>query len=236
MLQGQVPTDIDIATSATPEQSLKLFKKGKSMILGSFRVSLGTDEFEVTTFREDDERSDGRHPETIVYTTDRTKDAARRDFTVNTMYWNPVSRELFDPYDGEADLKEKLIRFIGVPAVRIKHDALRILRAVRFRALLGGQYHPETYRALQEQAQLVDILSGERLRTELEKMLLGPHPDRALEDLWELQLLHRFLPELATCKGIPQPADYHHEGDVWDHTLRCARKDRDILAQGTHSL
>src|SRR5438067_1658134 len=86
----------------------------------------------------------------------------------------------------EPDLKEKLIRFIGDPAIRIKHDALRILRAVRFRATLNGQYHPETYRALQELGEQVDILSGSRQLEEIEKMLRCPHPDRALEDLWEL--------------------------------------------------
>ena len=227
MLQGHVPHDIDIATSALPDEALPLFKKSRSMILGSFRVTLGAAEFEVTTFREDDAVSDGRHPESIVFTKEKGTDAARRDFTVNTMYWNPVTRELFDPHGGKADLKEKLIRFIGEPGIRIKHDALRILRAVRFRAALDGQYHPDTYRALQENAQLIEILSGERLRTELEKMLLGPHPDRALEDLWELHVLQYFLPELAGCKGIPQPADYHHEGDVWDHTLQCTRSFRE---------
>ncbi len=228
MLQGQLPADIDIATSALPEEALKLFKRSKAeaAALGSIRVTLGDDTFEITTFREDDEASDGRHPEAVVFTRKKEDDAARRDFTVNAIYWNPISRGLFDPYAGEGDVKERLIRFIGEPAIRIKHDALRILRAVRFRAVIDGQYHPETYRALQEQAAMIDVLSGERLRTELEKMLLCRHPDRALEDLLDLQILNRFLPELSDCKGIPQPADYHHEGDVWEHTLQCVKSFR----------
>lgn len=224
MLQEAIPHDIDIATSALPDQIAKLFKASydASQNLGSVRIPVGNDEFEVTTFREDDEASDGRHPEAVVFGT-REQDGKRRDFTINAIYFHPISRELYDPFGGEADLKEKLIRFIGEPGIRIKHDALRILRAVRFRALLSGQYHPETYAALQELGSLVSVLSGTRKLQELEKMLLGPHPDRALEDLWELKLAQEFVLELAVCKGIPQPADYHHEGDVWDHMLLCVR-------------
>ncbi|MSR87144.1 CCA tRNA nucleotidyltransferase [Candidatus Peribacteria bacterium] len=224
MLQGHIPADIDIATEATPEQVGKLFTRSKEEggQLGSTRVLLGDDIFEITTFREDDEASDGRHPEAVVFG-NRQQDAKRRDFSVNAMYWNPISQELFDPMLGESDLKENLVRFIGDPPTRIKHDALRILRAVRFRALLDGQYHPETYTALREQAALVRVLSGSRLLGETEKMLLGPHPDRAFEDMRELGILQEFLAELSACKGVPQPADYHHEGDVWNHTMQLLR-------------
>ncbi len=231
LLLGKVPTDIDITTSALPDQVLKLFKRSnaeqQSKALGSVRVQLGDDELEVTTFREDDEASDGRHPESVAFTTDRAKDARRRDFTVNAMYVNPLTSAFFDPFDGESDLKEKLVRFIGEPAVRIKHDALRILRAVRLRAAIAGQYHPETYAALRELAALVDGLSPQRIATEFEKTLLGKNPDRAFEDLWELGLASRLFPELHVCKGIPQPADYHHEGDVWDHTMQLLKNLRE---------
>ncbi len=222
MLLGSVPGDIDIATSAKPEEVTVLFKRSsdEAAQLASVRVTLGDTTFEITTFREDDEASDGRHPESIRFGT-REQDAKRRDFTVNALYWNPVAQELYDPFGGEADLKEKLIRFIGEPAIRIKHDALRILRAVRFRATLGGQYHPETYLALRGQAQMVEILSGTRLQEEMEKMLSCPHPDIAFKDLNDLSILGYFLPELTACKGIPQPADYHHEGDVWEHEMLC---------------
>lgn len=228
MLQERVPVDIDIATEAVPEQVGRLFKRSKEegSRFGGVRVLLGDDIFEITTFREDDEASDGRHPEAVVFGT-RRQDAGRRDFTVNAMYFHPVSREFFDPCGGETDLKERLIRFIGEPAVRIKHDALRILRAVRFRARLSGQYHPETYSALREQADMISALSGSRLLEETEKMLSGPNSDRAFEDLWELGILSRYLPELHDCKGVPQPADYHKEGDVWDHTMQVLRSFRE---------
>lgn len=228
MLLGNVPNDIDIATAATPDDIANIFPKATltPKALGSMRVPMKGGEFEVTTFREDDERSDGRYPEAVVFST-REKDAMRRDFTINALYFHPVSRELYDPTGGEGDLRQKLITFIGDPATRIKHDALRLLRAVRFKALIGGQYHPETYVALKELSSLVETLSGTRQLEELEKMLMNHNPDVALEDLRELGMLERFLPELAVCKGIPQPPEYHHEGDVWEHMLQVMRSFRD---------
>jgi tRNA nucleotidyltransferase/poly(A) polymerase len=228
MLHDVIPDDIDIATDAVPDKLKTLFPKADmaSAALGSVRVTLNGTTFEVTTFREDDEASDGRHPESVTFGA-RDADAKRRDFTVNAIYVHPISRETYDPFGGEADWKERLVRFIGEPAVRIKHDALRLLRAVRLRAKLDGQYHPETYAALRELAQLVEALSGQRQLEELEKMLAGPRPDRAFEDLWELGMLSRIAPELHACKGIAQPADYHREGDVWEHTLQCMRAFRD---------
>src|SRR3989344_3577177 len=228
MILEKIPSDIDIATDALPDQVASIFPKTDktSATLGGVRVPLKNHLFEVTTFREDDEASDGRHPESVVFGK-REDDAKRRDITINALYWNPISCALYDPFDGAKDLAERLIRFIGDPATRIRHDALRILRVVRFRARLSGQYHPETYQALRELASLLEILSGTRKLEELEKMLLDLHPERALEDLWELGILPYFVPELHACKGIPQPADYHHEGDVWEHMLRCVRSYRE---------
>ncbi|MDD5074916.1 MAG: CCA tRNA nucleotidyltransferase [Candidatus Peribacteraceae bacterium] len=221
MLLGRIPKDIDIATEALPDEVLKLLTNtvgspGKD--LGSVIVRLKGLNFEVTTFREDDEASDGRHPEVVVFGK-RAQDAKRRDITINAIYSNPISREIYDPFHGEDDLTERLIRFIGEPGVRIRHDALRLLRVVRFRALLDGQYHPDTYRAVQENARFVEGLSGARILWEMEKMLLGPHPDRAFEDLWETGMMTFISPELHACKGMAQPKEYHHEGDVWDHTM-----------------
>src|SRR3989338_269041 len=172
MILEKIPSDIDIATDALPDQVASIFPKTDktSATLGSVRVPLKNHLFEVTTFREDDEASDGRHPESVVFGK-REDDAKRRDITINALYWNPISRALYDPFDGAKDLAERLIRFIGDPAIRIRHDALRILRVVRFRARLSGQYHPETYQALRELAPLLEHLSGTRKLEELEKML-----------------------------------------------------------------
>lgn len=220
---GIAPKDIDIATSATPEEVMEAFKDAKQdpLSLGGMRVKKKGFTFELTTFREEGDSTNARHPESVEFTT-KERDVARRDFTLNAVYYQPVTREIYDPTEGLADAEEKLVRFIGDPDARIKHDALRMLRAVRLRALIGGQYHPDTYAALRANAALVTQLSGSRQLEELEKMLAGPKPSRALEDLWELAIMERMLPELHACKGIAQPADFHHEGDVWDHTLACA--------------
>ena len=222
MLLGEIPNDIDIATSATPEDISKIFPKNDdtAAALGAVIISLEGHTFEVTTFREEHELSNGRHPESVTFS-DREADAKRRDITINCLYWHPISGELFDPFGGEKDVEERLIRFIGNPEERIQHDALRLLRAIRFRALIDGQYHPETFQALHALANHINVLSGERRLRELEKMLLGPHPERAFEDLWETDVIEHLIPELHKCKGIAQPADYHKEGDVWDHSMLC---------------
>jgi poly(A) polymerase len=221
MLLQKIPKDIDIATSALPQDVMRLFKKtdGSSAELGAVLVSVGGSVLEVTTFREDDTASDGRHPESVQFG-GREKDAARRDFTVNAMYWHPLSRELYDPFNGQRDLQERLIRFIGDPQTRIAHDALRLLRAVRFRAAIDGQYHPDTFAALHNQAKAIAVLSGTRRFRELEKILLGPHPDVAFEDLWETDVIEELVPELHACKGVAQPVDPHGKNDVWQHTMQ----------------
>lgn len=222
MLKNTIPEDIDIGTDATPDQISSLFQNVRQQVnaYASVRVPIQHHVFEVTTFRKDSDASDGRRPDTIEYS-NREHDAMRRDFTVNAMYIHPVSRELYDPHSGEKDLDESLIRFIGEPGVRIEQDSLRLLRAVRFRALIDGQYHPDTYKALREHATSIERVSGKRVEQELSKMLLGPHPARAFEDLWETGMLTVILPELADCKGVAQPKEYHEEGDVWEHTM-CA--------------
>lgn len=222
MMMGEVPEDIDIATEATPEKICEIFKKtdDASAQFGSILVSLKGNIFEVTTFREDDSASDGRHPESVKFGK-REEDAERRDFTVNCMYFHPISSEIFDPFDGEIDLNERLIRFIGNAEERIEHDALRLLRAIRFRALIDGQYHPDTFKALHGKAKKITVLSGTRRFRELEKMLLGPHPSIAFEDLWETDVIEHLIPELHACKGVAQPAELHEEGDVWTHTMNA---------------
>ena len=221
MLRGIIPDDIDIATSALPEDVTHIFPKhdATAAALGAIIVSEKGQQFEITTFREEHSISDGRFPESVTFTT-MENDAARRDITINALYWNPISRELKDYFDGVHDLNERLIRFIGNPEERIEHDALRLLRVIRFRALLNGQYHPDTFKALHSKAQGITVLSGERRTRELEKMLLGPNPQIAFEDLWETDVIEHLIPELHACKGVAQPAELHQEGDVWSHTMQ----------------
>lgn len=221
MMLGELPNDIDIATNAKPAEITKLFPKSDDSRadLGAVVVSRNGHTFELTTFREETDASDGREPKSVVFTT-REQDAKRRDITINALYWNPISRELWDPFSGEIDLHEKLIRIVGDPDTRILHDALRLLRVIRFRAAIGGQYHPETFQALHRNAELVTGLSGFRCFQELEKTLLGANPNIAFEDYWETDIIEHLLPELHACKGVAQPTDPHTEGDVWNHILK----------------
>lgn len=221
LLLGALPKDIDMTTSAKPENIEKLFPKSdaKGKVFGSIVVSHKGHTFEITTYREDDAASDGRKPESVRFGS-REEDAKRRDATVNAIYFHPVSGDLYDPFDGEKDLRERLVRFIGEPKERIEHDVLRMLRMVRLRATLKGQYEPNTYQALKSSADKITSLSGTRVLEELEKMLACPHPEIAFEDLYETGILPHILPELSKCKGVAQPREYHHEGDVWNHLMQ----------------
>jgi len=225
LLLEKLPKDIDMATSAMPDDIEKLFPKSdaKGKQFGSIVVAVKGHTFEITMYREDDSASDGRKPESVQFGT-REEDAKRRDATVNAIYFHPVSGELFDPFEGEKDLNERLVRFIGNPKERIEHDVLRMLRMVRLRATLHGQYEPKTYEELKASAKKIVSLSGTRVLEEVEKILLCPHPEIAFEDLYETGILDHILPEMAVCKGVAQPREYHHEGDVWNHLMQVTTK------------
>ena len=224
MLQGKVPKDIDIATAAHPDQILRLFPRATTANakLGSVRVRMHRRVYEITTFRTESPEISKRMPLEVSFGT-REEDAERRDFTINALYFNPSTRALYDPFHGEEDLKERLIRFIGDPVQRITQDPLRLLRAIRMRATLEAQYHPDTFAALHALSSIIRTVSKTRQLEELEKLLLCGNGARGLEDMWELDILEHAMPVLHRCKGTPQPADFHHEGDVWDHTLQCVR-------------
>ncbi len=225
MALGKVPTEIDIATSATPDDVVKIFRKCDETHkdLGAIIVSHGGEIFEITTYRTDSDSGDGRKPDTVSFTT-RAKDALRRDATINALYFNPISREVFDDTGGLSDIKERLVRFIGSPEARIHEDGLRALRMIRLRATIDGQYEPKTYAAIAHAEEEVQALSGVRMFEEIEKMLACSHPDIAMKDLQDCGLLTCILPEVSACKGVAQPKEYHQEGDVFNHLICCITK------------
>lgn len=222
MLLDSEPKDYDIVTSAKPDEIEDLLEKtipiGKEF--GVILVVEGDHDFEVATFRSDSGYSDGRRPDAVMFT-HAEEDAKRRDFTVNGMFYDPIAKKTYDYVGGEADLKERLIRFIGDPHERILEDHLRILRAIRFKNTLEFQYHPDTYQAVLHHAKLADKVSGERIRDELTKMIECDNALDALEDLLETGILEEVLPEVYAMKGVAQPYEYHHEGDVWEHAKQC---------------
>lgn len=224
MLMGKTPKDIDIATSAKPEKIEALLAKtvpiGKKF--GVILVLEGGHEFEVATFRSDAGYSDGRRPDYVIYANAK-KDALRRDFTINGMFYDPIKKQVKDYVGGKKDIEQKIIRFIGDANTRIKEDNLRILRAIRFKNVLGFEYEPETWQAICKNAKLIKNVSGERVRDELNKMLDGKHRNSALKDLVDSKILKYILPELWACQGVEQPKNEHAEGDVFVHSLNAVK-------------
>ncbi len=221
MLLGTKPQDFDIVTSAQPEEIEKILSHtipiGKQF--GVMLAVVNGHHFEIATFRSDSGYSDGRRPDAVFFTNAR-EDAKRRDFTINGMFYDPIEDKVLDYVGGQSDLDQRLIRFIGNPHERIMEDHLRILRAIRFKNVLNFQYEPETYKALLKHASLlIDKVSNERIRDELNKMIASKYAVNAFKEMEDLGILKIILPELQDMKGIAQPYEYHKEGDVWNHAM-----------------
>lgn len=219
MLLGRPPADYDIATSATPAEVRTLFPRTVEVgtAFGVTRVQADDGEYEVATFRSEGPYLDGRHPSSVRYAGPR-EDALRRDFTVNGLFYDPDTGEVLDLVGGRADLVGRTVRTIGDPAARFAEDRLRMLRAVRQAAELGFGIAPETLQAIGRLREGLRGVSAERIRDELVRTLTGPDPARGLALLRETGLLPVVLPEVAAEVGVPQPAGFHPEGDVFEHT------------------
>lgn len=224
MLLNLPPKDLDIVTSAKPNEIAKIFPRTKPVgeAFGVMLIIQNGIPFEVASFRAEGPYKDGRRPEYVEFCS-AEEDAKRRDFTINALFYDPITKEVIDYVGGQADLKESLLRFIGNPIERIKEDHLRIVRAVRFKNVYQLQYHPETYRALKKYAHLAKYTSRERLRDELNKIMISSYAVDALEEMSELGILAEILPELENMRGVAQPKEYHHEGDVWEHSKRALK-------------
>ncbi len=230
-LLGRQPKDYDIATSARPEQVSEIFERVE-LVGAAFGVTLVIHEgrpYEVATFRADGPTSDGRHPTQVRFTSVE-EDAARRDFTVNAMYYDPDQDLVLDLHGGQADLAKGVLRCVGDPLARFEEDRLRVLRAVRFSAQLGFEIEAKTLEAVRAFAGRLDNLAYERVTQELTKLLRSPRRRWGLETLDSCGILNAFLPELEASKGCAQPPQYHPEGDVWEHTLRVVDALRDPSA------
>ena len=186
-LLGREPQDFDIVTDAKPEQVEKLFRKtipvGRKF--GVIIVVEGGQQFQVATFRAEADYQDGRRPEKIIFA-NAEADASRRDFTVNGLFYDPLTQKIHDWVGGEKDLRAKIIRTIGVPEERFGEDHLRLLRAVRFAARLGFEIEAKTFSAIQTLAPKIKLISAERVRDELIKLFAPPQPGRmnGLVDEW----------------------------------------------------
>ena len=212
--------DVDIATSATPDQVQAIFPKAsdpQGKAFGVIRLRQGDHVFEIATFRVDGPYLDGRRPSSVTFTT-AEEDAKRRDFTVNGMFFDPLQDKVLDFVQGRADLDSKTIRAIGDPASRFTEDRLRLFRAIRFAVQLGFQIETQTWNALVRLAPESKTLAPERVRDELVKIFTSPDPARGLDLLHDSGLIAVWLPELLEMRGCAQSPEHHPEGDVWVHT------------------
>ena len=239
LLLGVEPKDFDVATNATPDVVMNLFAKTYSVGAHFGVVLVCTPDSEdreiateVATFRHDGAYSDGRRPDAVRFSTDPREDVLRRDFTINGMLLDPVVLEetgdaaaaTLDYVNGREDLKAKIVRAIGNPALRFAEDKLRMLRGVRFAARLKYEIEPHTMAAIRATAPEIGQVSSERIRDELTLMLTEGQARRAFELLDATGLLAQVLPEIVKMHGVEQPPQFHPEGDVWVHTMLLLEK------------
>ena len=234
LLLSREPKDYDVATDARPQQVMGIFPETyavgaqfgvvlvpapESAKGDSADASSKSHAVEVATFRRDIGYSDGRHPDEVRFSRDPREDVARRDFTINGMLLDPATDEVLDFVGGRKDLEAGVIRTIGDPQRRFGEDKLRMLRAVRFAARFEYSIEPETFSEIQKLAAQIEIVSRERVRDELTRMLTEGHARRAFLLLDESGLLQHVLPEISAMHGVEQPPAFHPEGDVFVHTL-----------------
>lgn len=220
-LLDRVPADWDVTTSALPQETAacfpdrSLFQAGKRH--GTIGVVMEEGVVEVTTYRVDGPYTGHRKPEQVAFTRCLREDLARRDFTINAMAWHP-ERGLVDAFGGQEDLRAGRIRCVGDPARRFDEDALRILRALRFGAVLGFAIDPAAAAAAYAARPLLEALSGERVREELTKLLCGPFAGKVLAGY--APVIFAALPELAPLAGCAQETPYHCF-DCWEHSFHA---------------
>ena len=195
-LLGRTPQDWDLCTSARPEQVLALFGKGQCIPTGlqhgTVTIKYGGQLYETTTFRTEGAYTDGRHPDEVHFVPDVRQDLARRDFTINAMAYNDAEG-LIDPFGGQQDLQQGILRAVGDPATRFEEDALRILRLYRFAARFGFAIDPPTGQAARALCAHLDCVSVERIEEELSKLLAAPAPAAYLDE----KILKVIIPELS---------------------------------------
>ncbi|MBN2020926.1 MAG: CCA tRNA nucleotidyltransferase [Sedimentisphaerales bacterium] len=195
MLLKRRPSDYDVATDAKPNDVTRIFRRTLRVgaKFGVVVVLIDKLQIEVATFRTESGYEDGRHPTKVSFATAK-KDAARRDFTINTMFYDPIAKKVIDYYGGQADLKKGLIRTAGKPAERFSEDYLRMLRALRFSTQLGFSIEPKTWAAIYEGAGNITKISGERIATELEGILVSPSRAKGAQLLIETGLAGFIFP------------------------------------------
>ncbi|MBU4210346.1 CCA tRNA nucleotidyltransferase [Patescibacteria group bacterium] len=230
--------DWDFTTNLTPNQMKKLFPKNSfyNNQFGTFSiVGKNKEVFEVTTYRSEQSYSDSRHPDKVKWGKSIKQDLKRRDFTINAIALNlnfnklgkVIDFEVIDPYNGQKDLGDKLIRTVGNPDNRFSEDALRLMRAIRICCQIGFLLEEKTFSSIQKKSKLLKKIAVERIRDEFFKVLVSDHPADGIRLLKNSKLLNIIIPELL--EGIDFEQKGHHIYSVWEHNLRtlqnCQSKD-----------
>jgi poly(A) polymerase len=221
-LLGLTPKDYDVATDARPEEVQSLFRR-----TAAFGASFGVVEVigprpfsvEVATFRSDVSYTDGRRPDAVVFSSAR-EDALRRDFTINGMFFDPLTNVLHDYVGGRADLDARILRAIGDPFQRFTEDKLRMLRAIRVATRFDLAIEPATVAAIEKMAPEIVVVSAERIADELRKILVLPRRARGMQLFMDLHLAQAVLPEVVPMLRLPQGLPAAPTGFLWDHVLR----------------
>lgn len=224
MFMNKEASDWDVATDATPKQVISAFKKviPTGIAHGTVTVHFMGEEIEVTTFRIEQGYSDGRHPDKVSYASDIEEDLSRRDFTMNAIAVSLKDGSIVDPFNGKADIKNKVIRSVGNPLERFNEDGLRPIRAIRFASQLGFEIETNTLQAISNEKvlQKTSTISIERFRDELVKLLKSPKPSVGLKLLESTNIMKLFLPELLEGRNcIQNDVRGYHVFDVLDHNF-----------------
>lgn len=199
LLLGTQPKDWDICTDASPEQVMKIFKKTIPTGLQHGTVTVVLEEsFEVTTFRVEGEYTDGRRPEEVIFVANVEQDLARRDLTINAIAYDPILNKVIDPFNGINDLKNYIIRAVGIPTERFQEDGLRIMRVCRFVARFGYDVHNDTFEGMKSAIDTLKKVSKERISDELCKILMADYPKEGLRLLGQSGALEIACPLLCS--------------------------------------
>ena len=220
ILMGREVHDFDVTSSARPDEVMKIFSGFKviptGLKHGTVTVLVEDEPVEITTFRSESGYSDGRHPDSVSFAKRVEDDLGRREFTMNAMAGR-INGELVDLFGGQNDIANKLIRTVGDAKERFSEDGLRILRAIRFAAVLGFEVETDTKYAIHQMGYMIEKVSEERIVSEFNKIMLSKKPSTYLREYKDIICI--FIPELEACIGFDQK-NHHHVYDVFEHTLR----------------
>lgn len=232
LVLGKTPKDWDVTTNAKPDEIISLFNKtfyentfGTVGIVNEETLDETLKVVEVTPYRLESTYSDNRHPDQVSFSQKIEDDLQRRDFTINALAYSVSEEKMIDLYEGQKDIKDKVIRTVGDPVKRFSEDGLRILRAVRLSTELEFEINSETEKAIFENNQLLQNISMERIRDEFTKIIMSDRPMDGLLSMKKLGLLAYVVPELEKTIGVEQ--NKAHSYDVWEHLLRSVQHSAD---------